>query len=253
MAKIKNRLNFDIKSESDGTFSGVLSTYGNVDLVGDICEKGCFDASLSKKGTHFPLLFNHNDSDPIGSFNVIDSGESLAISGKFNLEVQRAKEIHALVKAGDVNGLSIGYIPVKATFDENGVRHLLEVDLYEGSITPFPANPLATAEAKKMGKDFMTFRKALIRNLKSKGKSDEEIEEIVEGTEKEIEEEDKSKKEDSEEPKEDSEEPKEESDDGEDSEEKELTDEEIEQLKKLCKQLKDETEKLKEEINDSEV
>ena len=254
----KRYLNISVKAESDGTFNGILSTYGNVDLVGDVCEKGCFDGSISRKGTHFPLLFNHNDSEPIGSFNITDTSENLAISGKFNLEVQRGREIHALVKAGDIKGLSIGYMPVKATYDETGVRHLLEVELFEGSITPFPANPLATAEAKKMRQDFKQFKSALIRAMKSKRKTDDEIEEIVEATEKEIENpintDEKNRKEaESEEEETDTEKEEESKTDDEATEEKEeLTEEEIEELKKQCESLKEELSKLKEEMNTDE-
>jgi len=141
----------EVKSDaSSGSFSGILSTYGNIDAVGDVCERGCFDKSISEKGRKFPLLWNHNSDEPIGSFDVIDTTEVLSVEGSFNMEVQRAKEAFHLLKRGDVTGLSIGYSTKQATYDPDGIRHLVEVDLWEGSLTPFPANAYAGAQAKTM-------------------------------------------------------------------------------------------------------
>ena len=141
----------EVKSDAtSGSFSGILSTYGNIDAVGDVCEHGCFDRSISEKGVKFPLLWNHNPDEPIGSFFVTDTKDVLAIEGSFNMEVQRAKEAFHLLRRGDVTGLSIGYSTKQATYDPDGIRHLVEVDLWEGSLTPFPANAYTGAQAKTM-------------------------------------------------------------------------------------------------------
>ncbi|EXT35569.1 caudovirus prohead protease family protein, partial [Acinetobacter sp. 25977_1] len=47
---------------------------------------------------------------------------------------------HALLKAGAIDGLSIGYSTKKANQQTNGVRELVEVDLSEISIVTQPAN-----------------------------------------------------------------------------------------------------------------
>jgi hypothetical protein len=62
--------------------------------------------------------------------------------------VQKAREAYALIKAGVIKGLSIGFRPVKKQVVE-GVRHLKEIDLAEGSIVTFPALPTAQIEAVK--------------------------------------------------------------------------------------------------------
>ena len=139
----------DVKASEDGGFNGVLSTYGNVDLVGDVCDPHCFDLSVKERGTKRTLLWQHDQGEPIGSFHVTDTVNHLAVEGRFNLNVQRGREAHALLKAGDVGGLSIGY-RVKDYYHQDGVRHLKDVDLMEGSFVTFPANPLAYAEAKNM-------------------------------------------------------------------------------------------------------
>jgi len=256
MVSTKKYFAVDVKSTDDGSFTGILSTYGNVDLVGDVCERGCFDASIGSKGTHFPLLWNHNDNEPIGSFDVIGTDVNLSIQGKFNLQVGRARDIHALMKAGDVKGLSIGYIPKKFTYDQDGIRHLTEVELFEGSVTPFPANPLATAEAKKMNENFVAFKSSIIRELKAKGMTDEEINAIVEKSEAKDcgecqERKEEEKPTEGEEPTDKPEEkPADQKEEDEPPKDNGLTQEEIDQLKKLCKDLKEEAEKLKEEMKE---
>ena len=136
--------------QEDGTFSGLLSTYGNLDAVGDICEKGCFDRTIRERGIKRPLLWQHDQSQPIGSFIVSSADDALSIEGRFNMDVARGREAYALLKAQDIDGLSIGYIARDYDYDSQGVRHLKDVDLLEGSLVTIPANDLARAQAKRL-------------------------------------------------------------------------------------------------------
>lgn len=182
MVARKNFTITEVKADDSlGSFEGVLSTYGNIDRVGDICEPGCFDASIAEKGTRFPLCWNHNDNEIVGSFNVVSTDSNLLIKGKFNFGVQRAKEIYSLLKEGDVKGLSIGYSTKRATYDQDGIRHLLEVDLWEGSLTAFPANPMAEAQAKTTmkGNTQGIIRSRLSKSLSLKRFTKEDRDEIL--------------------------------------------------------------------------
>lgn len=136
-------------ADTEGAFKGALSVYGNVDDVGDVVEHGAFDETLAVR-KHFPLLWQHDATQPIGSFDVVSSdGDSLVIDGKFNMDVAKAREAYALLKREDINGLSIGYVADDYKYDSEGIRHLLKVTLHEGSLVTFPANRLATAQAKQ--------------------------------------------------------------------------------------------------------
>ena len=64
------------------------------------------------------------------------------------MEVTQAREAHALMMAGVVKGLSIGFKTVKSKIEE-GVRRLKELALYEGSIVTFPMLPLAQVTSVK--------------------------------------------------------------------------------------------------------
>ena len=59
-------------------------------------------------------------------------------------EVARAREVLALMRAGALDGLSIGFRAVKGRRDpRTGVRRLARVDLWEISIVTFPLLPEA--------------------------------------------------------------------------------------------------------------
>jgi HK97 family phage prohead protease len=62
--------------------------------------------------------------------------------------VGRAREAAALIAAGAIDGLSIGYRTVKATKDERGRRRLDELELWEVSLVTFPMLPDARVGAK---------------------------------------------------------------------------------------------------------
>ena len=157
----------EVKASQDtpGGFSGILSTYGNVDDVGDICEKGCYDRTIQERGIKRPYLWQHDQKEPIGSFVITSSDDVLSVDGHFNMEVTKGREGYALLKAGDITGLSIGYIARDYYYDEKGIRHLTDVDLLEGSLVTIPANALATAQAKAGRMEKMS-RYAQMQSLK---------------------------------------------------------------------------------------
>src|SRR5689334_17899832 len=100
-----------VKSLDDsGVFVGYASTYGPpADLVGDICEAGCFKQSIQQQGKGFPLLWSHMPSEPVGIARVSDSKEGLVVDGSLVLSDPAAQRAHAHLKAGSIKGLSIGF------------------------------------------------------------------------------------------------------------------------------------------------
>ena len=164
---------------AEGNFRGILSTYGNEDLVGDVCDQGCWDESVKAKGGDFPLLWQHDMTEPIGSFKVVDTTAALVIEGHFNQDVQRGKEAFALLKAGDIKGLSVGFNMLDWAYID-GVRHVTKADLWEGSFVTFPANTLAYAEAKSMAqKRSADVRKGVAALPEFKSLTEEQQEKIL--------------------------------------------------------------------------
>jgi uncharacterized protein len=132
-----------LKSEpgEDGVFEGYASVFGVVDLGMDVVEKGAFTKSLGKRKAK--MLWQHDTTQPIGAWEDIhEDDHGLFVRGRILPEVAKGKEALALLKAGAIDSMSIGYRTIEATEEGNGrVRKLLEVDLFEISLVTFPMLP----------------------------------------------------------------------------------------------------------------
>ena len=133
----------------EGVFEGLASTFGTRDRAGDLIEPGAFRASLASLGPagRIKMLWQHDPRAPIGVWErIAETPDGLAVKGRLVLEVQRAREALALLRAGAVDALSIGFsVPRRgASFDRaKSLRRLSRIDLWEVSIVTFPANPEA--------------------------------------------------------------------------------------------------------------
>src|SRR5262245_31674008 len=135
---------FKFSSES-GILQGYGSTFGNVDLGGDVCAQGCFAKSLSEHkvaGTMPAMLWSHDPSEPLGVWTeAAEDAKGLRLEGKLTLGTQRGAEARALAKDGAL-ALSIGYATRDAVYDK-GRRVLKELELFEVSTVAMPMNPEA--------------------------------------------------------------------------------------------------------------
>ena len=127
-----------------GVFEGLASTFGAPDLVGDIIEPGAFRASLDRPRT-VKMLWQHDPRAPIGVWDrIAETATGLTVKGRLVLDVQQAREALALLRAGAVDALSIGFSVPKGGWSvdrEKAVRRLSRIDLWEISVVTFPANP----------------------------------------------------------------------------------------------------------------
>jgi len=135
-----------------GVFEGLASTFGNQDMVGDVVEPGAFAATIARPG-RIKMLWQHDARAPIGVWEDIrETAAGLEVKGRLVLQVQRAREALALLKAGAVDALSIGFSVMRggADFDrERGLRRIKAVELWEISVVTFPANPAARVDRIK--------------------------------------------------------------------------------------------------------
>lgn len=143
----------------DGFFSGYGSVFEVVDSAREVVKAGAFLKTLDEwkaAGRLPPILWNHNQDEPIGVYTAMHEDEhGLQVEGRLLVDdVRRARETHALMKANAVSGLSIGYSVKRAEDAERGgVRRLLELKLFECSVVPFPANDAARIDAVKAALD----------------------------------------------------------------------------------------------------
>ena len=136
---------FEIKSLStDGTFEGYASTY-QVDSVRDQILPGAFRHTLShwqSRNTWPLLLWQHHVDQPIGKWtSMTEDARGLKATGTLLLDIPKAREAYTLIKAGALDGLSIGFRPTVARMcPQTRVRKIYQVDLVEVSLVTLPAN-----------------------------------------------------------------------------------------------------------------
>lgn len=153
--------------EADGTFSGYGSVFGVVDTYGDIVVPGAYRQTLADHaaaGTRPKGLWQHDTTKPILTWTDLrEDAKGLWCKGRLILEVALAREAHALLKAGEVDGLSIGFevgdnetvdasevesryqmSPVWGPAGASGrIRMVKSLALWEISLVTFPSNPSA--------------------------------------------------------------------------------------------------------------
>jgi len=141
--------------EPDGSFEGYAALFGRVDLGRDLILPGAFARSLSERGTGgVRMLFQHDPAEPIGVWAELrEDAMGLHVKGRLTLDVARAREVLALMRAGAIDGLSIGFRAVEGRTDpRTRVRRLARIDLWEVSVVTFPMQPDARiAGVKRAG------------------------------------------------------------------------------------------------------
>ncbi len=138
--------------EADGSFSGYASLFGQTDLNRDVVQPGAFLKSIRRRGAAgIRMLFQHDPAAPIGVWEEVrEDGRGLYVRGRLMPEVAKAREVLALMRAGAIDGLSIGFRTVRGRTDaKTGVRRLIEVDLWEISVVTFPMLPAARVSMVK--------------------------------------------------------------------------------------------------------
>lgn len=138
--------------DEEGVFEGYASLFNIADLGGDVIMPGAFAQSLRRQGaTNVKLLWQHDAKQPIGAWtSLVEDGRGLKARGRLNLTVARAREALSLMKQGALDGLSIGFRPVRVTREKtSGLRRIHALELVEISIVTFPMLPQARVQSVK--------------------------------------------------------------------------------------------------------
>lgn len=166
---------FEIKEvDSEGrTFEGLAAAW-TLDLGGDVIHPGSFAKTLTywrEKGFSIPLINQHSYyngiHDVLGSMTDAKENDD-GLWAKFEVDDgDDGAKLMRHIERKRLNGLSIGYQPVEAEIDKDGIRHLREVRLMEVSAVIWPMNQDAVIDASSV--------KSLVTEM-----SDEEIKESLE-------------------------------------------------------------------------
>lgn len=146
--------------DAHGMFSGYASLFGKVDLSKDAVEPGAFRRSLKNRPAHsVRMLFQHDPNQPIGRWlEIREDARGLFVRGQLTPGVAKSQELLKLMRAGAIDGLSIGFRTVRARKNAaTGVRQIFEADLWEISVVTFPMLPEArVARVKGIGPNGLT-------------------------------------------------------------------------------------------------
>ena len=137
---------------SDGhVIEGYASLFGACDQSGDVVQQGAYQRSLkglSQAKRNVKMLWQHDPAHPIGIWDEVrEDARGLWVKGRLLDTVAKGREAAALIEAGAIDGLSIGYRTLRATKDDQGRRLLTEVELWEVSLVTFPILPQARVDA----------------------------------------------------------------------------------------------------------
>lgn len=124
------------------TFFGHASTF-DLDRVGDIITRGAFQKTLQERGARVKIMYNHQEliGKPV---KMYEDEKGLYVEGKIS-NTARGSEVLELMQDGVLDTMSITYAIPKggSDYNEDGVRVIKELDLYEFGPVDFAANESA--------------------------------------------------------------------------------------------------------------
>lgn len=148
-----------------GLFEGYASVFGLVDSYGELVVPKAFEATLTRhnmEGTLPAMLWSHDAREPIGKWlTVVEDDQGLWARGQLNLGSTRGQQALSHIRAKDVAGLSIGFIPKKTARNNDGSISLVQIDLLEISVVAMPANRRARIVNLKQATDLREFEEQL--------------------------------------------------------------------------------------------
>lgn len=206
---LKKTLGFEVselKTTKEGTFQGYASKFNGVDSYGDTILPGAY-ADVADSAKKLPIFLNHNTQDvPLGFYSVVKEDEKgLYVEGKLTLTIEKARDVYEALKAGSLNGLSVGILlshndyELKDPDDAWSGRTIKHISgLREISVCTYPADDSARISAikaeevktvrdleeklrdagfsKRDALDFISKAKAVILDEKSRRDSETEVE-----------------------------------------------------------------------------
>lgn len=133
--RLEMKASFTVTDE--GEITGIAWPFGSADRVGDVIEKGAITAPET-----LPMLFAHDQGQVVGVWDQItENSEGLTVKGRLLIDdVERAREVRAMIQAKAVSGLSIGFVTKGVKRHAKG-RTITAAQLHEISVVAVPCHP----------------------------------------------------------------------------------------------------------------
>lgn len=144
-----------------GAITGIAWPFSTPDRMGDLIEPMAFKSAAPP----VPMLAYHDPRKPVGAWDSLAvKSDGLHVAGKLLIDdVPLARELRALVQAGAVKGLSIGFETKRATTRKGGGRTITALDLAEISLVTIPMHPGAKVSGVKSAAAAITLADAINR------------------------------------------------------------------------------------------
>jgi HK97 family phage prohead protease len=145
--------------DDTGPITGIAWPYNaGPDRSGDTIEKNAFVFPAK-----LPMLFSHDPEMPVGVWDsIVEDDAGLQVKGRLLVnDVARAREVRALVQAGAITGLSIGFSVKKATGRKGVNRTIQSLELAEISLVAIPLHPGARVISSKSAADVLAIAAAI--------------------------------------------------------------------------------------------
>jgi HK97 family phage prohead protease len=139
-----------------GQFSGYASKWNGVDSYGDTILKGAFSDTLAKSAPK--MFWNHQWDMPIGKWtDVREDDVGLFVQGELTKGLDLAENVHAALKHGTLDGLSIGGFLKSGDYTETTKGRLIHKwsSLMEISPVVFPADGAARIDTSSVKSDLI--------------------------------------------------------------------------------------------------
>ena len=141
-------------AEKDGTFTGYAAVFGNIDLGYDVIEQGAFKKAKTTRDGMLRIAIGHNLGQLAGKAKFEQDDRGLRVEGQLALGVSYVRDQYELMKAGILDGLSVGFNILRDGYDyeERAGKHVRVIkaaELWEFSIVPFGMNPEALVDSVK--------------------------------------------------------------------------------------------------------
>jgi HK97 family phage major capsid protein/HK97 family phage prohead protease len=151
-----------------GTITGIAWPFGSPDRVGDVIEKGAIASPEV-----LPMLFAHDQAQVIGVWDEIsETPEGLTVKGRLLVDdVERAREVRAMIRTKAVSGLSIGFRTKAAKPRQRG-RTITALDLHEISVVAVPSHPGAQITSIKAADGTADQKETTLENEELEVKND---------------------------------------------------------------------------------
>lgn len=130
-----------------GQFEGYASTFGNVDVYGDKILPDAFDDTLADESSRVKVFYGHDYwVPPIGRPELMTPDDYGLHTVTKVLETPLGKDTLLGIREGVLDSLSIGFTPSDWRMleeDEEQIREISRIKLFEYSVVPWGANELA--------------------------------------------------------------------------------------------------------------